>query len=250
MDYNPGEEWNLHWFDEFDGTTLNTQYWNRQVEKAGRFNEEWQRYTNSTKNAYLENSCLVIEAIHETNTHAKNNYTSARLNSAQKVEFTYGKIASKMKLPFGKGIWPAFWMLGANIDENGGDTPWPICGEIDMFELFGSNSNSSIEANLHYQDLEGKHAQMGFKSYHLSKGKFSDDFHIFEMEWNKNEFVWSVDGFEFARQEIKESIYNPFHKDFFFLINIAIGGTFAGRPDNRTIFPQKLYVDWIRVYKK
>tara|TARA_R110000787_G_scaffold32138_19_gene85016 strand:+ start:13552 stop:14313 length:762 start_codon:yes stop_codon:yes gene_type:complete len=242
--------WELFWSDEFDGDTLDSKFWNRQVEEAGRFNEEWQRYTDSIENAYIENSCLVIKAIHEKFKHGKNNYTSARLNTAQKLEFSYGKISSKIKLPHGNGIWPAFWMLGANIDENGGDTPWPFTGEIDILELFGSTSNSKVEANLHYADKKGNHNQMGMKSYHLSEGKFADTFHVFELEWNDKEFIWSVDGSVYAKQKITDSLYKPFHKDFFLLLNIAVGGEFTGCPDATTIFPQKMFVDWIRIYKK
>jgi len=124
--YEPGSDWKLSWSDEFDNETLDESIWNFQVEKAGRFNKEWQRYTNSSKNAYVENSCLVLKANHESDIHGPDQYTSARLHTAHKFSFKYGKLAARIKLPHGNGIWPAFWMLGTNIDENGGDTPWPF----------------------------------------------------------------------------------------------------------------------------
>lgn len=252
MDTNSGAEtkWTLVWADEFEGGTLNQDNWNRQAVRAGRFNDEWQRYTNSEINSYIENGNLVIRAIHETNEHGMNQYTSARLNTAQKRSWKYGKIAARIKLPEGKGIWPAFWMLGVNIDENGGDTPWPKSGEIDILELYGSKDDGAVEANLHYADEKGDHAMMGQEIYKLKEGKFSDDFHIFELEWDAEKISWFVDGEQFATLDITDDVFGEFHEEFFLLINIAVGGTEAGRPDKTTSFPQHMYVDWVRVYQK
>jgi beta-glucanase (GH16 family) len=245
-----GDEWQLIWSDEFEGPELNTNFWNRQVEKAGRFNEEWQRYTNKKANAYLENNCLVIEAIHHGKKHGMDQYSSARLNTAGKFTFKYGKVSARIKLPYGMGIWPAFWMLGANIDENGGDTPWPLCGEIDILELYGSKNDAVVEANIHYADASGRHAMMGSESFELDRGIFADDFHLFELEWTPKTISWSVDGKTYASTSIASEEFSEFHKEFFLLLNIAVGGSFAGRPDSSSVFPQKMYVDWIRVYQK
>ncbi|MFK7933313.1 MAG: family 16 glycosylhydrolase [Saprospiraceae bacterium] len=248
--YTPGSNWKLAWSDEFKSATLDTKTWNRQVEKAGRFNEEWQRYTDSTDNAYIENNCLVLKAMHEGNEHAMDHYTSARLNTAGKMTFKYGKIAAKMKLPYSQGIWPAFWMLGANIDENGGDTPWPQCGEIDILELYGSKNDSIVECNLHYANAENKHTMMGAADYHLKDGKFADDFHVFELEWDENKISWLVDGEQYATTSIATEDRSEFRNEFFLLLNIAVGGTYADYPDEMTVFPQYMYVDWIRIYEK
>lgn len=248
--YNPGDNWTLAWSDEFDGEEINADIWNYQVEEAGRFNEEWQRYTNSKENAYVENSCLVIKAIHESDKYGINQYTSARMNTANKYAFKYGKIAARVKLPEGKGIWPAFWMLGNNIDENGGDTPWPQTGEIDIFELYGTKNDSIVEANAHYADSSDSHSMMGAASYKLKGGKFSDDFHVFELEWNEESLKWLVDGEEYASMSILEEEFSEFQKAFFILFNIAVGGTHAGRPDDTTVFPQYMHIDWVRVYEK
>jgi beta-glucanase (GH16 family) len=248
--YNPGNEWKLLWSEEFDQKKLDKKKWNRQVEKAGKFNEEWQRYTKSKKNAYVENGQLVIKAIHESDTHGHDQYTSARLNTAQKFSFKYGKIAARIKLPHSQGIWPAFWMLGANINENGGDTPWPFCGEIDILELYGSKDDATVEGNLHYADLDGKHNHMGSESYKLKEGVFADEFHVFELEWNEKKITWSVDGNSYASFDITGKEFTEFHKEFFLLLNIAVGGTYAGRPNETSVFPQHMYVDWIRVYQK
>lgn len=248
--YQPGTDWKLAWSDEFEANTIDKSIWNFQVVEAGRFNDEWQRYTDSNDNAYIENNCLVIKAIHESDVHGMDQYTSARLNTAQKRVLKYGKITARIKLPQGEGIWPAFWMLGANIDENGGDTPWPKSGEIDILELYGSKDDGAIEANAHYADASGGHDMMGAASYKLKQGKFADAFHIFELEWDATRIAWFVDGQQFASMPITADELSEFHNDFFILLNIAVGGTHAGRPDSTTTFPQHMYIDWIRVYTK
>jgi beta-glucanase (GH16 family) len=248
--YQPGVGWQLAWADEFDSGALDENNWSRQIVEAGRFNEEWQRYTDSSDNAYVEDGHLVIEAIHESEVHGIDQYTSARLHTANKQAWKYGKIAARIKLPHGEGIWPAFWMLGANIDENGGDTPWPQSGEIDVIELYGSKDDATVEANLHYADASGSHAHMGAVSFSLAEGKFADAFHVFELEWDANRIAWSVDGEEFASTPISSAERAEFHEEFFILLNIAVGGTYAGRPDATTPFPQRMVVDWVRVYQK
>ncbi len=247
--YEPGPGWVLAWADEFDAGAIDEDNWNYQVLEAGRFNDEWQRYTNSSDNAYVENGHLVIKAIHESDDHGLDRYSSARLNTANKRVFKYGKIAARIKLPHGEGIWPAFWMLGANIDENGGDTPWPQSGEIDILELYGSKDDAVIEANIHYADASGSHASMGAVALELEQGRFADAFHVFELEWDEERIAWSVDQQEFASVPISSDELSEFHKEFFLLLNIAVGGAHAGRPDATTEFPQYMYIDWIRVYQ-
>jgi beta-glucanase (GH16 family) len=248
--YQPGNDWKLAWSDEFDGDTINKDNWNYQEEEAGRFNDEWQRYTNSSENAYVENNCLVIKAIHESDTHGMNQYTSARMNTGNKYSFKYGKIAARVRLPEGQGIWPAFWMLGANINENGGDTPWPQTGEIDIFELYGSKNDSIVEGNAHYANASDLHSMMGAVSYKSETGKFSEDFHVFELEWNTDKLTWLVDGKQYAEMPITSEEFSEFHKEFFILLNIAVGGTHAGRPDTTTTFPQYMHIDWVRIYEQ
>lgn len=248
--YDPGSDYQLVWADEFDGSELDTTNWNRQVEPAGRFNEEWQRYTESPENAYIENNQLVLKANHESDTHGIDQYTSGRLNTAGKQSWQYGKIVTRMKLPYGEGLWPAFWLLGDNIDENGGDTPWPFCGEIDILELYGSKDDGVIEANIHYADSAGEHGMLDPIQYKLEEGRFADDFHVFELEWDEQQMRWLVDGNEYASVDITGDEFKEFHNKYFLLLNVAVGGTWAGRPDASTSFPQYMYVDWVRVYQK
>lgn len=244
------QDWNLVWSDEFEGDVIDENNWNFQEVEPGHFNDEWQRYTSSSKNAYIEDGNLVIKAIHESDVHGMGQYSSARLHTANKQAFKYGKIAARVKLPFSNGLWPAFWMLGSNIDENGGDTPWPQSGEIDIFELYGSKNDSVVEANLHYANKSNTHGQMGAASFALKAGKFADAFHVFELEWDVNNVTWMVDGEEYAFMAITKDELSEFHKDFFILLNVAVGGTWAGRPDAESVFPQYMHVDWVRVYKK
>jgi beta-glucanase (GH16 family) len=248
--YHPGNEWELTWSDEFEAEAINENNWTAQVLKAGHFNDEWQRYTKSAENTYIENNCLVIKAIHKSDVHGMDQYTSARMHTGNKQSFTYGKISARIKLPQGKGVWPAFWMLGANINEIGGDTPWPQSGEIDILELYGSKDDSVIEANIHFADSTNTHAQMGAVPFKLKKGKFADNFHVFELEWDLEKMTWFVDGKEFASTSITADQLSEFHKEFYILLNLAVGGTYAGRPDETTKFPQYMFVDWVRVYKK
>ena len=248
--YRPGPGWTLVWSDEFEGDAINAANWNFQVVEAGRFNNEWQRYTDSSENAYVEDGCLVIRAMRESDAHGMNQYTSARLNTAGKRAWTYGKIAARIQLPHGKGTWPAFWMLGANIDENGGDTPWPQSGEIDILEFYGSKDDGTVEANIHYAGKSGSHANMGAVRYRLPEGRFAGAFHVFEVEWNAQTLTWFVDGKQFASTSISGDEFSEFHRDFFILLNIAIGGRAAGRADDTTDFPVRMYVDWVRVYQE
>ena len=247
--YEPGADWTLVWSDEFDGETLDPRKWRRQVVEPRRFNDEWQRYTDSVDNAFIDDGCLVIKAIHRGGGHGSDQYTSARLHTLPEDGWKYGKIAARIQLPYGQGIWPAFWMLGANIDENGGDTPWPQSGEIDILELYGSRDNGVIEANIHYADRSGRHASMGAVGVKLTEGWFADNFHVFELEWDADSLQWFVDGKRFASTRISGREFSEFHEKFFILLNIAVGSRGAGRPDDSTRFPQTMYVDWVRVYK-
>ena len=249
--YQPGPGWTLVWADEFEGDSLKEDNWNRQVVPAGRFNKEWQAYTDSTRNASVEDGCLVIKAIHQGGGHGHDRYTSARLNTAGKQSWKYGKFAARIQLPHGKGIWPAFWTLGANCTENGGDTPWPFCGEIDILELYGSKNDAVVEANIHYANLSDKHEQLHpVPHYKLQEGIFADRFHIFEIEWDAEKIVWIVDGRPYHSTDISTPDRTEFHHEHFILLNIAVGGLPAGRPDHTTPFPQFMYVDWVRVYQK
>ncbi|RLW70104.1 MAG: hypothetical protein B6D68_01280, partial [spirochete symbiont of Stewartia floridana] len=187
---------------------------------------------------------LVIEARKES--YEGSVYTSARLLTQGLQSWTYGRIEARIKLPIGKGIWPAFWMLGSNIDA----VAWPACGEIDIMEYKGQEPGK-VHGTIHYG---APHVYAG-KEYSLPDGKkFSDDFHVFAIEWRSGEICWYVDGVKYSTQRKWSSSVgdypSPFDKPFFILLNLAVGGNFVGgAPDGSTQFPQKMYVDWVRVYQ-
>jgi hypothetical protein len=241
------EKWSLPlgkalvWTEEFNGSSINFNAWNYDTHSgAWPYNGEWEHYTSSPENSYIQNGNLVIKAI--SNTGGSGGYTSARLQTQNKLSFQYGRIAAKIKLPYGKGIWPAFWMLGPN------PSSWPNCGEIDILEFLGDNSNK-IYGTLHGPGYSGG---SGIQSnYTLSSGSFPADYHIFEVEWDSSSIKWYVDGHLF--HEVNPARVSPnswvFDNSFFIIVNLAVGGSWPGYPDGTTVFPQYMYVDWIRVYQ-
>ena len=240
-------EWKLVWNDEFEGAELDLKNWTRQV-LPKPFNKEWQQYFDRKENSYVKDGHLVLKAIHHGKSHGNQQYSSARLHTGHKHCWKYGKIAARIQLPHGKGIWPAFWMLGKDINEIGGNTPWPRCGEIDILELYGTRDDAVVEANLHYDD--GGHKMSGAKPFKLARGIFANAFHVFEIEWSKEKVAWLVDGKKYHEVDITADAMQEFHDEFYILLNIAVGGEHAGRPDDSTPFPAYMYVDWVRVYQK
>ena len=245
--YEVDSKWKLVWADEFEGDELNLDNWTRQV-LPDPYNEEWQQYFDRKENSFVKDGYLVIKAIHTSDVHGDKQYTSGRLHTGGKHSWKYGKIAARIQLPHGKGIWPAFWMLGDDITEIGGKTPWPKCGEIDILELYGTRDDAVVEANLHYDDDGHKH--VGAASFKLKQGIFADNFHVFEVEWTKEKMTWLVDGHAYHSVDITAEAMNEFHASQYILLNIAVGGTHAGRPDQTTPFPAQMYVDWVRVYQR
>ena len=245
--YKVGSNWHLVWADEFSGNELNLKNWTRQI-LPDPYNKEWQQYFDHKANSYIEDGYLVIKAIHTSDRHGDDQYTSARLHTGGKHSWKYGKIAARIQLPHGKGIWPAFWTLGEDINEIGGPTPWPKCGEIDILEMYGSRDDAVVEGNFHYDD--GGHKMMGVEKFKLGQGKFADNFHVFEIEWNEKNITWLVDGKKYHSADISDPKFSELNSKHYILLNIAVGGAHAGRPDDSTPFPSKMYVDWVRVYEE
>jgi beta-glucanase (GH16 family) len=240
------EVWGLVWADEFDSPAINTNNWRFDWGSNGWGNGELEYYTGRISNAYIEDGKLVIQSLEQNYRDAE--YTSARMKTQGKQSFRFGKIAARMKLPYGQGIWPAFWLMGEDVTN--AYSNWPICGEIDIFELVGSKP-STILAALHGPGFSGNEAFK--KNYRLKNGRFCDDFHVFSIEWDQNSIKWFIDETNFysvLRKKIEESGTWVFDKDFFLLMNTAVGGKLSGYPDETTVFPQKFFVDWIRYYRK
>ena len=204
-------------------------------------NNELQFYTDRPENVTVQNGLLVITAREESFQGAP--YTSARLITKDKFEQAYGRFEARMRLPWGQGLWPAFWMLGADIDEN----PWPGAGEIDIMEYRGQEP-TTVLGSVHGPGYSA--GESITKSYTLENDRFDTGFHVFGIEWAPDYVNFYVD----------DVLYNQitpadvpgewvFNKPFYILINLAVGGSFVGSPNAETVFPQTMLVDYVRVFK-
>ncbi|HBP44304.1 MAG TPA: glycoside hydrolase [Flavobacteriales bacterium] len=231
----------LVWSDEFDESEINLNNWTYDLGAHGWGNQELQLYTSNSQNSYVHDGNLMIVAKNEGNY-----YTSARMKSIDLQEFQYGRIDVRALLPKGQGIWPAIWMLGANFPTAG----WPACGEIDIMELIGSSPNY-VHGTVHYGDDYTQHQFTG-QGTSISFGQtFSDEFHVFSIDWNEQGITWYLDDVEFFSidQTVSGNQNYPFDNPFFFILNIAVGGEWPGYPDETTEFPQYMAVDYVRVFQ-
>jgi len=244
-DKKAGTEWELVWQDDFNGTAgqlIDPTYWDYDI-GTGWGNNQLEFDTGNTKNVSLDgNGNLVITAIQEQ--YEGQQYTSARIVTRDKFEQAYGKFEIRAKLPWGQGIWPAIWLLGANIDKVG----WPQCGEIDIMEYRGQEP-SIAHGTVHGPGYSG--AQGMANSYTLSGTRFDTDFHTFSIEWETDRITWYVDDNKY-HQITPDDLPGEwvFNHPFYIIINLAVGGNYVGDPNNFTQFPQTLNVDWIKVYQK
>ncbi|WP_438433462.1 RICIN domain-containing protein [Gorillibacterium sp. sgz500922] len=231
--------WSLAWSDEFDGSSLNAANWKAEIGtgSGGWGNNELQYYTERPQNLQVTGGNLVITAQKES--YGGMNYTSARIKTQGLKSFTYGKIEASIKLPSGQGLWPAFWMLGTNIDT----AIWPKCGETDIMERV--NNNAFVNGSVHW-DANGQ-ADYGKTSGSLDFSQY----HVYSIEWDSKYIRWFVDGTQYNEFYIENNTGNTeeFQKPFFLLLNLAVGGNWPGSPDASTAFPAKMYVDYVRVYK-
>lgn len=224
----------LVWSDEFNGTSVNTSNWTFETGGGGWGNNEKEYY--QAANATVANGNLVITAKKETV--GSNLYTSARLKTAGKHEFTYGKIEARIKVPLGQGLWPAFWMLGANI----GTVGWPQCGETDIMEHI--NTENKVYGTIHWYNN-------GNASYGGNTTTTPDSYHVYTIEWDSAAIRWYVDGVKYFEANILNSINgtDEFHKPFFILLNMAVGGNWPGQTIDDSKLPASMYVDYVRVYQ-
>jgi beta-glucanase (GH16 family) len=228
----------LAWADEFDGASVNTNDWTFETGASGWGNQELQNYTNGG-NASVTNGKLIIEARQEGAA-----YTSTRMITKGKRFFKYGRIDIRAKLPEGQGIWPALWMLGESISTVG----WPACGEIDIMELVGHQAGT-VHGTGHWSNANGDHAQFG-QSKTLSGGsKFSEEYHVFSIIWTSQSIKWYVDDVLYNTLSITPADLSEFQQEHFFIFNVAVGGTWPGNPDATTVFPQRMIVDYVRVFQ-
>ena len=234
----------LVWSDEFSAASLDLNLWNQEIGNGtgGWGNNELEYYTNSLKNVFLSNGNLVIEARKEAV--GGFNYSSGRMTTQNKKNFKFGRIDIRAKLPVSKGMWPALWMLGANINSAG----WPACGETDIMELVGAYP-SRVSATVHWRDGAGAHASKG-ANYSSMTGDFSQQFHVFSVIWAKDTMKFYVDDNLYLTINASDAgATYPFNADQFFIFNVAVGGDWPGPPDATTQFPQRMFVDYVRVFQ-
>ncbi|WP_110514317.1 discoidin domain-containing protein [Herpetosiphon llansteffanensis] len=258
--------WNLVWSDEFNQTTIDQSNWRYIVNGDGGGNNERQYYTNGqnasiTQDATADDGkALLIEARKEnpanyTCWYGKCQYTSARLVTQGKRSWQYGRIEARMRLPYGNGIWPAFWMMG-----NQGN--WPASGEIDIMELVGGNQcGSECGDNRTHGYMwwsENGDRSDGAQAKNLPSGSYADAYHVFGVEWDAQQIRWTIDGQPLLRNDNGQPLVLPitgsgkteFHQPFYILLNIAVGGDWPLDPPASSVFPQRMYVDWVRVYQR
>ncbi len=234
----------LVWSDEFNGRQLNENDWNYETGGGGWGNQELENYTSRPQNVFVSAGNLVIEARKED--YGGNHYTSARITTQGKQEFTYGRIDIRAKLPVAHGMWPALWMLGSNITS----VPWPQCGEIDIMEVIGKNPRQVV-GSFHWKKANGTEGTVN-NVYNLPSEDFSQHFHVFSLLWSHDSLQIRVDNIPYvkaSRQDLSDGVY-PFDQPFFFIFNVAVGGNWPGPPDGTTQFPQRMFVDYVRVFQK
>jgi beta-glucanase (GH16 family) len=244
--------WVLTWNDEFNGpngSPPDPAKWTVESGGSGWGNNELEYYTARSENVRVENGNLVIDAIKERFVgpdRVQRDYTSARLKTKGHFSQRYGRFEARIQIPSGQGAWPAFWMLGDDYPVKG----WPACGEIDVMESTGSEADT-IEGSLHGPGYSGTNPLTA--AYRLPRGRFSDSFHVFAIEWEPQVVRFYVDDKLYAtRTPADLSNGKPWVYDhtFFLLLNLAVGGNFPGRPGDSTVFPQRMLVDYVRVYRR
>ena len=245
--------WTLVWSDEFDGPSgaaVNASKWTFDVGGNGWGNNELETYTDRAANSHLNDGRLVIRALKETFTgpdKIARPYTSARLITRNKFSQAFGRFEARIRIPYGQGIWPAFWLLGNDIDT----THWPNCGEIDIMENIGKQP-SIVHGTFHGPGYSGGSGISA--AYALPGGqKFSDDFHTFAVEWEPKVIRFYVDKSLYKTRtpsDLPAGKSWVFDHPFFIILNVAVGGGWPGNPDASTVFPQEMVVDYVRVYQR
>ena len=245
--------WKLVWSDEFngpDGSPVDPSKWVFETGGNGWGNHELEYYTERPANALQRGGNLVITVSREKYSGAdgvSRDYTSARLKTEGKFWEKYGRFEARIKIPEGQGIWPAFWMLGADIGKLG----WPSCGEIDIMENIGKEPRV-IHGTIHGPGYSGDNG-IGSPFSLPDHARFADDFHIYAVEWQPKAIRFYVDDHLYATRtpaEIPQGAKWVYNHPFFVLLNVAVGGDWPGTPDSTTPFPQSMLVDYVRVYKR
>lgn len=244
--------WTLAWSDEFngaDGSLPDTSKWSIETGGNGWGNQELEYYTGRPKNIDVEHGHLVITARREDYTGkdgVSRHFTSARIKTQGRFAQVYGRFEARIRIPYGQGIWPAFWMLGNDIDQVG----WPSCGEIDIMENIGREP-STVHGTVHGPGYSGDKG-IGAR-FTLPGIRFADQYHLFAVEWEPNVIRFYVDKHLYATRtpaELPKGTRWVFSQPFFLILNVAVGGDWPGNPDSSATFPQRMLVDYVRVYRR
>jgi beta-glucanase (GH16 family) len=261
------ENMTLTWADEFDSEVINTEYWGYDTADGcqldtingslcGWGNNELQYYTMREENARVEEGKLVITAIKESPFYQGKSHTSARMVTKNKVDFRYGRVEVRAKIPTGQGLWPAIWMLPTDTLYGG----WPASGEIDIMENIGSKPEEVL-GTIHYGHdfwrFDTQYYTESLDPDSVAVGEsplvdFSDDFHVYSVSWTEDCILFQVDGNDNGVPNTRSSVLPttwPFDQDFHVILNVAVGGNLPGNPDFTTQFPQTMEVDYVRVYQ-
>lgn len=233
------DNYELVWSDEFNGNYLDTNTWNYEIGTGswGWGNNEQQYYTD--RNIKVSNGTMKITAKREDYGGMK--YTSSRITTKNKKNFKYGKIEARIKMPKFKGVWPAFWMLGANQDSVG----WPKCGEIDIMEAI--NDENLVYGTLHWFNDPGNNNADSGSSVAVAN---RTEYHVYGVEWTADKLRWYVDGKVYRTMDVSNDSFSEVRKEYFVIFNMAIGGQWPGYNIDETAFPATMEVDWVRAYKK
>jgi beta-glucanase (GH16 family) len=238
--------WRLVWGDEFNGAAgapPDSAKWAFDLGGDGWGNQELEVYTDSRENSYQDGQGnLVIQALKSS----AGQFTSARLKTLDKFSIRYGRIEARIKVPYGQGMWPAFWMLGDDF----ASARWPACGEIDIMENIGREP-ATVHGTVHGPGYSGANG-IG-KALDLDSGRFADDYHVYAVEWSAGRLDFFVDSthyFTITPSSLPAGTKWVYDHPMFLIVNVAVGGSWPGNPDTSTSFPQKMLLDYVRVYKR
>lgn len=246
------EGYQLAFEDTFDGPALDRSRWNVELHEPDWVNEELQAYVDDGETVRVENGRLLIRAVKAVHTDGSVSYTSGRISTQRKREFTYGLFEARLRVPRGKGLLPAFWLMTADEERYG---QWPECGEIDIMEIMGDRTRTN-HGTLHY----GLPHEQRQGTVTLSQGDFSEQFHTFSLLWEPGRIRWYVDGRPFheaadwysaGADGVKKPFPAPFDHQKYLILNLAVGGSWVGYPDETAEFDRAAFeVDYVRVYQK
>ena len=247
--------YNLLWSDEFSGSALDNAKWGYDIGGDGWGNNELQYHR--AENASVDGGYLIIEARKES--YGGRSYTSSRINTKDKFSFQYGRVDIRAAMPEGKGLWPALWMLGQNFSTVG----WPYCGEIDIMEMIGGNGLENRTVGTAHWNNGGLYESDGVTKKPYNNVSYGDNyslsgtdtlangFHIYGLTWTPDSITWYIDSVQYHTMAIDSGAsLAAFQKDFFLIFNVAVGGDWPGAPEATTVFPQRMLVDYVRVFQQ